>query len=88
MWLICISDYYVGCGFSVLKVAGHTSEMAGCRTGHQGPQATNQRVTVRAGCPFRLLDTVLRARSFDLPCWGCEGHSCWEGTKTRSRLLE
>lgn len=34
MWLICISDYYVGCGFLVFKVVGYIFEMVGCWIGY------------------------------------------------------
>lgn len=85
MWLICIRYYYVGCGFPVLKVARHAPEMAGCRTGHQGPQATKQRLTGRAGCPLSI---PFGAWNLDLTCWGCAGYSCREGAKPQSRLLE
>ena len=76
MCLICIRCYRVGCGFPVLRVAGHTPEMAGFQTGYQGPQATKQRIMGRAGCPLRLLGKRFGACSWDMPGWGCQGHSC------------
>lgn len=60
MWLICIRYYHAVCGFPVLKVARHTPEMAGCRTGHQGPQATKQRLHRQSRLLGQTLEYTIR----------------------------
>lgn len=46
--MVNMHQFLCGCGFSILKVVGPASEMAGCWTGHLGPQAIGQRITDRA----------------------------------------
>lgn len=73
MWLICIRYYHVGCGFPVLRVAGGT---VAAGQGIQDLKVTNQRIMGRAGCPLRPVGIHFGAWSWDMACWGSEGHGC------------
>lgn len=46
--MVNMHQFLCGCGFSILMVAGPVPEVAGCWTGHPGPQATGQRIIDKA----------------------------------------